>query len=333
MSIESWIALVLLLNLSIYMNLGGTDFGGRYLSITSSGPRVPDQLAAIARAIGPMWAVNHLLFLLAASLLFAAFPVAVEVGVDPLAVPISLMFGAVGLRCTVLVIKLRRGSGTARFGAWRVLFGVAGVVAPLMLGVTLGAMASGEIQVNTETMTIWANPVTSWLAPFPLAFGGFLLSLCALSAAVRVLNTTDDPELLELFRRRALRIAVSVGALGFLAFLLSVQGAPHLHDGLSARWWSIPFQLITGGVAVGAIFAIWRGRDALASVLVMAQITLIVWGWGLSNQPYLVYPDLVLGELGGRLTTLRFVLGALVVGTVLLFLSFWYPRQYVESDT
>ncbi len=50
MPIESWIALVLLLNLSVYMNLGGPDLGSRYLALTASGPRKQDQLDAIVDA-------------------------------------------------------------------------------------------------------------------------------------------------------------------------------------------------------------------------------------------------------------------------------------------
>jgi cytochrome bd ubiquinol oxidase subunit II len=334
MAIESWIGLVLLVNLSIYLNLGGADFGARYLDLVTSGPLSAKQRTAFARVIGPGYAVNHVLFLMVAGLLFVAWPLAVEVAMGPLSVPVTVLVASLGVRCTSLLLLGRVGERALRTGPWRVVQGTASVLAPLSLGMVLAAMGSGELRVDVAARVVRAGPVSAWLSPFGLVFGGFLLSLGCLMASTRVLAATEEEGVVtELLRRRALRCAVATGALAFATFLLSGQGAPYLHDGLSGRWWSLPFQLITAAVAVSAIFALWQGRDSLAVILVTAQVTLVMLGWGLSMQPYLIYPDVTLARAAGSPRVLRFVLGALVVGTVLLLVSFVYPRSRARRST
>ena len=103
-----------------------------------------------------------------------------------------------------------------------------------MLGVTLGAVASGTIHVDVESGLVDTDFISAWLAPFPFAIGLFTLTLCALLAAVYLTLETDDPTLQEDFRQRALIAAVSVGAMAGLSFILSAEGGPI--DSTWTRW-------------------------------------------------------------------------------------------------
>ncbi len=49
----------LLVGLSAYAVFAGADFGGGVWDLFASGPRRNQQRSAIARAIGPVWEVNH----------------------------------------------------------------------------------------------------------------------------------------------------------------------------------------------------------------------------------------------------------------------------------
>lgn len=97
-----------------------------------------------------------------------------------------------------------------------------------------------------------------------------------------------------------------------------------LWQGLSQQWWSWPFQLITGTMAVGAMWALWTRRFWWARVLAIMQVSLIIWGWGLSHFPYLVIPDLTFTNTAAPDSVLLPVLVALIVGTVVLIPSFGY---------
>jgi len=77
-------------------------------------------------------------------------------------------------------------------------------------------------------------------------------------------------------------------------FLLSGTGAPRIRAGLSASRWAWPLQIVTGGVAVGAIWALWTRRFYLARAFAAAQVTLILAGWGAAQYPYLAEPNITI---------------------------------------
>ena len=149
-------------------------------------------------------------------------------------------------------------------------------------------------------------------------------TLSALLAAVYLSLETEDTELREDFRRRALIAAVSVGAMAGLSFILSTEGAPTIRRGLGSASWSIPFHILTGAVALWAIWTIWKRQFRLACILVPMQVTLIVLGWGLAQYPYLVTPDLTFSNTAAPDTVLRPLLIVLIAGGALLVPAFWY---------
>jgi len=106
--------------------------------------------------------------------------------------------------------------------------------------------------------------------------------------------------------------------MALVSFLLAGSGAPSIRRGLARQWWSVPFHIVTGLVAVGAIAALWARRFALARGLAMAQVTLVLWGWGLAQFPFLIEPDLTFGSAAAPASVLRPMLMALAVGAVVL---------------
>ena len=70
--------------------------------------------------------------------------------------------------------------------------------------------------------------------------------------------------------------------------------------------------------------ALWWGRYHVARAAVGLQVSLIVWGWALSQYPYLVPPDLSIPGAAAPATTLRLVLVALGLGIVVLLPSLVY---------
>ena len=324
LTLELCVAGVMLISLIIYMLTGGADFGGGIWDLFATGPRTKAQRSLITQAIAPIWEANHVWLIVIVVLLFVAFPVAFAAISTALHIPLTLMLIGIVLRGSAFVFRTYDVQSDTTHRRWSRVFAIGSVITPVMLGVTLGAVASGTIHVDIETRVVDTDFVSAWFAPFPFAIGFFTLTLCALLAAVYLTLETDDPDLQEDFRRRALISAISVGAMAGLSFILSADGAPTIRRGLGSTSWSIPFQILTGAVALWAIWTIWKRQFRLARILVPIQVTLIVFGWGLAQYPYLVTPDLTFSNTAAPDTVLRPILIVLSVGIVLLVPAFWY---------
>jgi cytochrome d ubiquinol oxidase subunit II len=324
LSLEFYIACVMLISLIIYMLTGGADFGGGVWDLFATGPRAKAQRSLITQAIAPIWEANHVWLIVIVVLLFVAFPVAFAAMSTALHIPLTLMLIGIVLRGSAFIFRTYDDQSDTTHRRWSRVFAVASVITPVMLGVTLGAVASGTIHVNVESGQVETDFVSAWFAPFPFAIGFFTLTLCALLAAVYLTLETEDPALRADFRQRALIAAVSVGAMAGLSFVLSTDGAPAIRRGLGSAPWSIPFQILTGAVALWAIWTIWKRQFRLARILVPIQVTLIVFGWGLAQYPYLVTPDLTFSNTAAPDAVLRPLLIILGVGGILLVPAFWY---------
>ncbi|RKU12030.1 cytochrome BD ubiquinol oxidase subunit II [Candidatus Poribacteria bacterium] len=323
-NLEIWIAGVMLVSLIIYMLTGGADFGGGVWDLFATGHRAKAQRNLITNALAPIWEANHVWLIVIIVLLFVAFPVAFATIGTALHIPLTLMLIGIVLRGAAFVFRTYDDQSDKTHLRWSRVFAIASVITPIMLGVTLGAVASGTIQVDVETGTVDTDFFSSWFALFPFAIGFFTLTLCALIAAVYLTLETKDSELQEDFRVRALIAAVSVGAMAGISFVLSAKGAPSIRQGLGNSVWSIPFHLLTGAVAICAIWSIWKRYFQLARVLVPIQVVLIIFGWGLAQFPYLVAPNLTFSNTAAPDSVLRPVLIVIVIGGILLVPAFWY---------
>jgi cytochrome d ubiquinol oxidase subunit II len=78
---------------------------------------------------------------------------------------------------------------------------------------------------------------------------------------------------------------------------------------------------MTAAAATGALFALWRGRYALARGFATAQVTLILWGWGLAQYPFIVEPDLTFQNAAAPPRVLGLLIGALFLGAIPLSLA------------
>lgn len=322
--LEIWIAGVMLISLIIYMLTGGADFGGGIWDLFATGQRAKSQRNLITHALAPIWEANHVWLIVIIVLLFAAFPVAFATIGTALHIPLTLMLFGIVLRGTAFVFRTYDDQSEATHLRWSRVFAIASVITPIMLGVTLGAVASGTIHVDVETGHVDTDFISSWLAPFPFAIGFFTLALCGLLAAVYLTHETNDTELQEDFRMRALIAAFGVGLMAGISFLLSAEGAPSIRKGLGNSIWSIPFHIFTGAVAIWAIWAIWKRHFHLARVLVPIQVVLIILGWGFAQFPYLVAPNLTFSNTAAPKSVLYPILVIVVIGVIILIPAFWY---------
>jgi len=304
---EPIVAGVLATVLVVYELTGGADFGGGVWELLASGPRRRAQRDAIASAIGPIWEANHVWLILALVITFASFPRAFALISTALHVPLLLLLFGVVLRGTAFVFRAYDQRDDAVQARWSAIFAAASVFCPVALGVVVGALASGAVQLGSLDL------VGTWLRPFPFAVGFLNLAIVSFLAAVYLtLDTRHDPPLQEDFRRRGLWAAGAVFVLAWIAFCLARDGAPEVWHGLWSSRWALPFQVAVAVCGVGCIAALWTRSFLLARDLAAVQVALVVGGWAASQYPFVVPPDLTVHEAAPHrvLWTLLAVLGA-----------------------
>jgi cytochrome bd ubiquinol oxidase subunit II len=314
---------ILALALNAYVLFGGADFGGGVWDMLATGPRRARQREVIAHAIGPIWEANHVWLILAVVLAFTCFsPVFARI-MTVLHIPVSLMLVGIVLRGSAFTFRTYDDEHDGAQHRWGRLFSSASVVTPLLLGVCIGAVASGRVVAPTQG-GFAERFVEPWLTPFAFGVGLLTLALFAFLAAVFLTMETRDRELVEDFRRRALGAGVAVFLASALVLLLSFEASPLMSRGLVASSWALPLHLATAVSAIAVFAALWSRRYPVARVLVGLQVSFIFWGWVVSQHPYLVPPDLTIAAAAAPEITLRLTLWALGLGTLVLAPSLIY---------
>jgi cytochrome d ubiquinol oxidase subunit II len=321
MPLELWLAGAVMLSLTLYALGAGADFGGGVWDLFAAGPRARAQRELIAHAIGPIWEANHVWLILAVVLMFVCFPVAWAALSTALHVPLTVMLLGIVFRGSAFTFRSYGRGSDAEERRWGRVFAAASVATPVMLGVCVGAVAAGRVQV--EGGRVLGGFVRPWAAAFPLTVGVLALTLFAFLAAVYLTLEAEEEGLREDFRRRALASGVAVGAAALLSLAFARRGAPLVWEGLVGRHWSLPLHVATGLAAVGALAALWARRYPVARTLAILQVTCVLWGWGVAQFPYLVPPGLTIADSAAPPAVLSAVLSALVAGAVILVPSLW----------
>ena len=219
MSLPTLMALVMFVSLVAYAVLAGADFGAGVWDLLAYGKRRAAHRAALAHAIGPVWEANHVWLIFVVVLLFTCFPAAYAQASVALFWPLHAVLLGIVLRGAAFVFRAyAAGSETTR-NAWGSVFGASSAVTPILLGMCLGALSTGDPY--------------RWYDPFPVATGVLALLICAYLAAVYLAWETDDAQLRIDFRRRALAIWWLAGVASIAVLFLTRSEASRLWTGLT----------------------------------------------------------------------------------------------------
>lgn len=327
------VAGVMMVALNAYVLLGGADFGGGLWDLLARGPRREEQRKLVASAIGPIWEANHVWLIVVVVLLFTCFPPAFATLSIILHIPLTLMLVGIVARGSAFVFRsygARDYEGQQRWGR---VFAIASVITPILLGMAAGAIASGAVgramhpigpTYEWRAATFAETYVWPWLSPFTVAVGAMALALFAFLAAVYLIVATENAELREDFRRRALGAGLFVFVAAFIALGLSYRHAPAVGQALTGSSWALPFQLATGVTALLALWALWTRRYHLARWAAGAQVSLVLWGWAFVQLPWIVPAHLTIRAAASPRITLELVLAGLAGGSLILVPSLWY---------
>jgi cytochrome d ubiquinol oxidase subunit II len=312
--------------LIVYALTAGADFGGGVWTMLATGSRARAQREVIARAVAPIWEANHVWLIFVIVVLFVCFPSVYATVGTALHLPLAAMLIGIVLRGAAFAFR-SHDYGTAQ-RRWDVLFAVSSVFTPVMLGLCVGAIASGAIRVVDGRFQ--GDFFSTWAAPFPLAVGGFALVEFAFLGATYLVLETPDPKLRDDFRVRALIAGGISAAMAAIVLVAARGGAPWLFD----RLWAHPVAFVAGGLAgsgsVAAQFARW---PQTARALAVINVALVVFGWAFAQFPYLIVPDLTVQSASASPAVLRMVLVVLALGGAALVPSFIWLYQVFKGVT
>jgi cytochrome bd ubiquinol oxidase subunit II len=328
--LETVIAGIMLISLILYGVMGGADYGGGMWDLLASGIRGQRQRHAIAEAIAPIWEANHVWLILVVVLLFSAFPLAFSTIMIALNIPITAMLIGIVLRGSAFAFRKYDSTDDAVQRRWSTVFGVASFFTPFFQGLTMGALATGDIHLVGDRVT--TGFFAGWLTPFAFACGLFALALFAfLAATYMTVDTRSEPDLQQDFRLRAIWAQIASVALAVLVFITSRDGAPLMYRGLT-NWWAPLLLGWTALSALTALLALWFRFFNLARVAGVAQVTIILIGWALAQFPHLVTPNVTIQNAAAPESTLKLLLLALGAGAVVLVPSLLYLLQIFKRQ-
>lgn len=317
------VAAFLGLSLLLYAVLGGADFGAGILECALGPRRREDQRAVITQALGPVWEANHMWLILALVILFNGFPRAFSQLCISFHLPLLALLVGIVLRGCAFTFRHYDAPHDRSHAAYTAVFAGSSALTPFMLGVVAGGMMLGRI---VQAGTYAERFVAPWANGLSAALGGFVCALFAFLAAVYLVGETSDPELRAIFARRA-KVAngVSVAA-GLLVFgAAQAEGLP-----LLARFLADPVSLACMAAATLVLVPLWRcltsRRAAWARLLAAGQVGLVLLGWFKLQYPTLIAGPvpITLANSAAPAATLRPLLGALIVGAVLIFPALYY---------
>ena len=310
------------LGLTLYVLLGGADFGGGVWDLLASGPSRDRQRALISQAIAPVWEANHVWLIFVLVGILAAFPPVFSALGVALYLPFTLALVGIVFRGSAFVFRSHADGAPGWERAWTRVFGVASLVTPFVLGAAGAAIATGRIRVRGDEVR--AALLSSWLGPLSVVAGALTLVMCAFLAATYLTveaAAREDPELEDLFRRRALAAGVGAGAVAALGLVAMRADAPVLWRGMLDNGW--PFVALSAMAGLGSLAAIYRRRYLWARVAAALAVASVLWGWAVAQWPYLIVPDVTAAEAAAPRAALRAVVIGFAAGGALLAPSLW----------
>jgi cytochrome d ubiquinol oxidase subunit II len=309
-SLAELLSFILLAAIIIYALSGGADFGSGIWNLLAFGERKLEQRKVAVKLIGPIWEANHVWMIIVLVMLFTIFTPAFTVIMRELFTPIMLILFGIVLRGAGYAFTLYGSSKDKLYITWDKIFGAASFFTPYLFGFTLGCVASADPHLENY---------------FAHACGIFSLVLFAFLSAIYI-AADIDPKYIKLkqdFRRRALICTGILLPIAVSVYLLAQGHAPYLFSKLSTIW--APYLLTTTSImAILTIVLLVKDKYEAARYTAVIQVATIIVGWALAQYPYIMLPNFTVYNSHVPEPTMKVVLTALAIGSVILLPSLFY---------
>jgi cytochrome bd ubiquinol oxidase subunit II len=271
------------LSLFLYVVLGGADFGAGIIELFTG----PKGIKVISKAIAPVWEANHIWLIVVIVILFNAFPEVYSTITLYLHIPLMLILLGIIFRGTAFAFRYYDPYQDRSHQIYTSIFKIFSVLTPFFLGVTLGAVISGNITTDS-TIGFKDQFITPWFNLFPFALGVFMVILFAYLAAVYLSGEPADEELNKLFRRYALRLLIALVLIGLIVFITAHLNGLPLFKLYMNSWEALICVIFASILLPGMFWGLLKNKKILVRIFAGAQTVAILIGWFAVQLPVLV---------------------------------------------
>ncbi|MCM2322832.1 MAG: cytochrome d ubiquinol oxidase subunit II [Oligoflexia bacterium] len=319
----------------LYVLLAGADFGAGILELFRGRRRRDEQVRLISHAVAPVWEANHVWLILAVVILFVGFPKVYTSLTVYLHIPMLAVLVGIVARGSAFTFRHYDTLSPRFFRLYSAVFAASSLWTSFFLGVVAGASFLGAIDPGATGFA--ALYVAPWLNAFCLILGLFTSSLFAFLAALYLVGETREPELQAIFRARAAWAATGMVALGALVFASAeAKGLP-----LARAFFANPLSIGSFILATLIWIPFWgsmrQGRAGWSRTLGAGVVGLVICGWFAVQFPVAIRhvggSGLTFAEASAPAATLRAMLIALLVGSLLIFPALGYLLKVFKWET
>lgn len=316
--------IVLLMALILYGILGGADFGAGVWELFSISRRTEKQRQHIYKAIGPVWEANHVWLIFIIVILMNGFPIAFSALSRALWLPLLIALTGIVFRGASYVFAYY-GRGSAGIQSlWEMMFAIASTLTPLFLGFCAGSIAAGNLSIS-ETGEFDGSFLSGWISPLSIFTGVYTVAMCSYLTAVfltREAHQTDEFDLAAIWKRRSLTVGLLMGVLSIIGLVFVAIDAPDLQAGFIRRGW--PLVVISILCGTSSLILLTKQRYSLAVVASSGAAAAVIAGWGVSQYPVIVPPNLRADVAQAPDNILWVMVGVIAVGSILMLPALGY---------
>jgi cytochrome d ubiquinol oxidase subunit II len=319
-----WVSL-LAISMLLYVLLDGVDLGVGLLFGLATGEA---RRGAMLSAVAPIWDGNETWLVVAAVILWGAFPVVYATLLSAFYLPLIVML--LGLILRGVAFEFRYKTERLRW-IWDLSFAGGSLIATFIQGMTVGALVEGLPFTNGE----YSGGEVGWLTPFAVLCGIGLCLGYALLGACWLLRKCEA-EVRDVARRQIPVLAI--GVLAFLVLVFAYALAEHLP--ILHRWIDRPYLFVfpvAGALAATVLaFSILNHDDYLPFHMVALIFVSAFGTLALSFWPYMIPFVITIDEAAAPQSSLMFMFwgGAVVFPLMLLYtvISYSVFRGKVRAE-
>lgn len=326
--------------LFVYAMLGSLDFGAGFWGMVY-GKNTQTNASVIAnRFLSPAWEVTNVFMVILVVSVITFFPFATTLLSSILLVPVSLGLFLLTVRTTFMVFEHH----AERFRhVLLITSGVTGLLLPALLvsilPITLGGFVDFENEYpRLEYSELLAHPTLYMHIAFGLSTELFISAVFLMDYA----KEADNWAAYHTFRKHAIWLGPVSVIIAVLTIGTFPKEAEWIVENIEANWIWFGLSILAFLVGYGALFikreSEQRGISRLAVVAIIVQYGLAIYAYGSAHLPYLVFPNLTVGE---SFTEANFSLillvyaigfGILIPGFILFWKLFLKDRRYLKQE-
>ncbi len=274
--------------------MGGADFGAGILELFSSKENKKLIKKTVYSVMGPVWEANHIWIIILIVILWIAFPAYYNILVVYLHIPLTLVLLGITLRGVAFVFRHYDAVKDKSQLLYDKMFEFSCLVTPIFLGMTFGALLSGNIKTmennpNGDFVTFFIAP---WFDAFPIVIGLFFAALCVFLAATFLIGEVDQQNR-KLYIRKAIIATYAVVFFGLVVLVVGYAGNHAFVVDFLNNYNAIGLVFLSAILLFPLWYSIRKGEHILCRFFAGLQVLLIISAALLAH-----YPDIIITDSG-----------------------------------